>query len=56
MERIVYSAKELAELLGVNIKTVYEGIRQGEIPVIEVANRKLVPKQWLDRKQAGDAA
>jgi excisionase family DNA binding protein len=41
--------EEAAELLGIGRNTTYEAARKGEIPVIRIGRRLLVPKAALDR-------
>lgn len=36
--------------LGISRNSGYEGAKRGEIPVIEVGNRKNVPTSWLREK------
>jgi excisionase family DNA binding protein len=55
-ERAVYSVEEGAVKLDLNIKSVYEGIRAGEIPSIRIGRRILIPKLALDRLLEGKAA
>jgi excisionase family DNA binding protein len=52
-----YKVDEVAEKLGVNIKSTYEAIHRGEIPSIRVGRRILVPRAAFDRLlEAGRAA
>ena len=45
----VYLVEEGAAKLGLNIKSVYEGIKVGEIPSVRIGRRVLIPKAALDR-------
>lgn len=47
--RLTYTLQEAAQLLGVGRSAAYEAARQGQIPVIRVGRRLLVPKVALDR-------
>ncbi len=47
---------EAARCLGVGRNSLYEAIARGEIPVIRVGKRLLVPKVALDRLLSGDHA
>jgi excisionase family DNA binding protein len=49
MERLGYSAKEVADKLGLDTKTVYRAISMGQIPVLRVGNRQIITKAVLDR-------
>jgi excisionase family DNA binding protein len=49
MERATYTAQEFADKAGVNIKTVYTGMKTGEIPSIRLGARKLIPRAAGDR-------
>ena len=47
--RETYTAKEAAAKLGINITSVYEGLKKGEIPSIKIGNRVLIPRAAFDR-------
>jgi excisionase family DNA binding protein len=47
--RSALSVDEAAERLGLNRKTVYDAIRAGEIPSVNVGRRKLIPVHFFDR-------
>ena len=49
MEKQTYSVPEAAKILGLNRNTGYEAVKRGEIPVIKIGKRLLVPKPALDR-------
>jgi excisionase family DNA binding protein len=51
-----YTAEEVAALLGINVKTVYEAIKAGQIPSIRVGARILIPRMAFDRMLDGDKA
>jgi excisionase family DNA binding protein len=46
-ERLVYSVSEAAELLGISRAFAYELVARGELPVIRLGRRRLVPKVSL---------
>lgn len=58
-ERLVYSVSEAAELLGVSRAFAYELVARGELPVIRLGRRRLIPKVALlaltESGQAGSA-
>ena len=47
-DRLTLTAPELARLLGVDRKTVYEGAASGQIPSIRVGRRLLFPRAAID--------
>lgn len=48
-EQRTYSVTEAARILGISRNSAYEGVRRGEIPVIRVGGRILVPAAALNR-------
>jgi excisionase family DNA binding protein len=48
----VYTVREVATLLGINLGVTYELIRQGEIPAKRLGKRWIVPRRlfhvWLN--------
>ncbi|MEM7160244.1 MAG: helix-turn-helix domain-containing protein [Myxococcota bacterium] len=58
-ERATLTARELAALLRVNRKTVYEAAAQGQIPSIRVGRRVLFPRtaieSWLSASAPASA-
>lgn len=46
-ERLYYRAKEVAALLGLSLRTIYEGIYAGWIPSRKIGNSRLIPAAWL---------
>ena len=44
-----YTVQQAAQLLGIGRNQGYEAVHRGEIPVIKVGKRFLVPKAALDR-------
>ena len=49
MEKQTYSVPEAAKILGLNRNSGYDAVKRGEIPVIRIGKRLLVPKPALDR-------
>lgn len=52
----VVSVQEAAARLGVHPSTIYEGIRRGEIPVIQLGSRKIIPRPAFEQLLAGDTS
>jgi excisionase family DNA binding protein len=46
-ERLVYTVAEAGELLGISRAFAYELLARGELPVIRLGRRRLVPKVAL---------
>lgn len=49
MERLGFSPKEVAAALGVNPKTIYGAIREGQIRALHIGKRLIVTKPVLDQ-------
>ncbi len=47
--RLTYTVAEAGQLLGISRGSAYEGAKSGEIPVLKIGGRLLVPKAALDR-------
>jgi excisionase family DNA binding protein len=59
LERIVYTPREVARLLGISRTTVYRLIQSGDIPTVRMGEngRVLIPKRpFLERFGAADEA
>jgi excisionase family DNA binding protein len=54
-QRPVMTPKEVAEDLDCNLKTVYEGIRQKQIPAIRVGKLWFVPRRAYQQLVRGEA-
>ena len=54
--RLTYTVAEAGELLGISRGSAYEAAKTGDIPVLKIGGRLLVPKAVLDRMlaQAGE--
>lgn len=56
-EKRPYSPAEVAEMLGRDIKTVYEGIRRKQIPSVRMGRLILIPRGAFERwRDTGNAA
>ncbi len=55
MEKLVYSIQEVANLLGISRSYAYELARKGTIPVLELGNKRVIPKErfiaWVNGKE-----
>lgn len=45
MEKLVYSIRETAELLGISRSYAYELVRNGTIPTLKLGKKRLIPKE-----------
>ncbi len=48
-ESLTLTVTECAELLGIGRNSAYEAIARGEIPVVKIGKRLLVPRQALEK-------
>ena len=53
-DRLTLSVEECAKRLGIGRNSAYEAVARGEIPVIRVGKRLLVPKAQLDKLLTGE--
>ena len=53
-DRLTLSVEECAKRLGIGRNSAYEAVARGEIPIIRVGKRLLVPKAQLDKLLAGE--
>jgi len=51
-ERQTLTVEEAAKLLGVSRGSAYGAVRSGELPVVRLGRRLLVPRQALERMLA----
>ena len=49
MERQTLTIEEAARVLGIGRNTAYEAVRRGEIPVVRIGRRFLVPRAALEQ-------
>lgn len=47
--KLTFSVTETARILGIGRNSAYEAVARGEIPVIRVGKRLLVPKAALEK-------
>jgi excisionase family DNA binding protein len=47
-ERLTFTVEEAANLLGISRNTAYEAVRRGEIPIIRIGRRILIPRNRLE--------
>jgi excisionase family DNA binding protein len=55
-ERRTVDVPEAGRILGLSRNAAYEAVQRGEIPVVKIGRRLLVPKAALDRLLGGEAA
>jgi len=55
-EKLTYTAREAAQLLGISNGTVYSLIYQKEIPAIRYGSRWVIPKVALEKQLGGSLA
>lgn len=53
-EKLTLTVGEAAKCLGIGRNSAYEAIARGEIPVIRVGKRLLVPKVALEKMLSGN--
>lgn len=53
-ERRTYNVDEAGQMLGIGRGAAYEAARRGEIPVIRIGRRMLVPRVAFDRLLNGE--
>jgi excisionase family DNA binding protein len=49
MERQTVTVEEAAQVLGISRSSAYEAVRRGELPVIRIGRRYVVPRAALER-------
>jgi excisionase family DNA binding protein len=54
MERATYTVAEVAAILGVNHKGVYDAIKRGEIRALKIGGRIVVPRLVIEAMLRGD--
>lgn len=54
-ERATLTVDAVAEIVGVDRKTVYAAINSGELPCLRVGRRILVPTSWLAARITPDS-
>jgi excisionase family DNA binding protein len=53
MDKLTFTVEEVGRMLGVSRNTAYACARSGEIPVVKLGNRLVVPKAALMRMLEG---
>jgi excisionase family DNA binding protein len=55
LERQTLTVQEAGNILGISRSTAYEAVRRGELPVIRIGRRLVIPRVAVERllKQAG---
>jgi len=48
-ERVTFTVEETARLLGIGRQLAYNRVKTGEIPVIKIGRRLLVPRSALEK-------
>lgn len=48
-ERLTLTVEETAKVLGIGRQLAYDRVRTGEIPVIKIGRRLLVPRRALEK-------
>jgi len=48
-ERLTFTVEETAKLLGIGRQLAYNRVKTGEIPVIKIGRRLLVPRRALEK-------
>jgi excisionase family DNA binding protein len=49
IERQTLTVEEAARVLGISRSSAYEAVRRGELPVVKLGRRYLLPKAALER-------
>ena len=48
------TVEEFAERWAVDVKTVYEAIKENQIPAVRIGKRVLrIPRAWIEEKEQG---
>ncbi len=56
LERQTYSVEEAGRMLGISRNGAYDAVKRGDLYVIRIGKRMVVPKRWLDARLSGEAA
>jgi len=48
LDKVAFSVRDVAMLLGVHRNTVYAQVKCGKIPVVYVGTKPLVPRRWIE--------
>jgi hypothetical protein len=55
-ERLTYDVPEAGAMAGLGRNASYEAAKRGEIPILRIGRRLLVPKREWDRRLTGESA
>jgi len=47
-QKVAFSVRDVATLLGLHRNTVYGQIKDGKIPVVYVGTKPLIPRRWIE--------
>lgn len=48
MDKLVYSTKEVAQLLSIGMNTLYDLIHENKIPYVKIGKKFIIPKKALE--------
>jgi len=54
VDRATYTVPEAAQRMGISRNSAYEAARRGDIPVVKIGGRVLVPRVAFEKLLAGD--
>jgi excisionase family DNA binding protein len=54
-EKLAYDAREVADLLGLHVNSIYKLANTGELRSFKLGKRVLIPKSELERVLNGEA-
>lgn len=58
MDKLTYTVKEAAEIVGIGPSTLYDLVRKDKVPNIKLGGRYLIPKEqfqiWVNKIVRGD--
>ena len=49
MEKLVYSVREAAVILGISKSYAYTLVKRKELPSLELGKRRVIPKMYLEQ-------
>jgi hypothetical protein len=52
-DRATFSIPEYAEIMGISPWSAYAAAKRGEIPIIRIGKREIVPRRAVERQLAG---
>lgn len=54
IEPLTVTVEQAAELLGISRWSAYEAAKRGELPIVRIGKRILIPRRRLEKLLAGD--